>query len=282
MKEKSIAIIICYMGKLPWYFDYFVHSCVYNPTIDVHVITDDTTYSKRLPGNVRIIHKTLADISAIATRTLEIPVEIKAPYKLCDFKPAYGVLFPDLIENYDFWGIGDIDVILGDIRKFITDEVLENHDIISVRHDYVCGSFSLFRNDERINNLFKHSKDYKKVFTSHTHYCFDETNFTFESFAAGLHYSDTPSEVESMTHVVRRLEEENYLKAYFDFHIIEGDPGNLRWTNGILMYRNKWEVMMYHLIVLKKIYKPLGQKVRIPNAFAISPRKIYPLKKRVA
>jgi hypothetical protein len=282
MKEKSIAVIICYMGKLPWYFDYFVHSCIYNPTIDVYVITDDTSYPKRLPANVRIIYKTLADISAIATITLEIPVEIKAPYKLCDFKPAYGVLFPDLIKDYDFWGIGDIDVIFGDIRKFITDEVLDSHDVISVRDDYVTGSFSLFRNNERTNNLFKHSKDYKKVFTSNTHYCFDETNFKHKDFETGLHYSDITCDIESMTHVVRRLEEENYLKAYFDFHIIEGDPGHLRWNNGVMMYRNKWEVMMYHLIVLKDIYKPLVQKARVPDAFAISPRRIYPLKKRVA
>ena len=39
-------MIVCYMGKLPWYFDYFAHSCGFNLYIDFYIITDDKSYKK--------------------------------------------------------------------------------------------------------------------------------------------------------------------------------------------------------------------------------------------
>ena len=66
------------------------------------------------------------------------------------------------------------------------------------------------------------NKDYKMVFTNTKHYCFDETNFKHDEFSGGKNYQEIPSEIESMMHVVRKLEAENYLKPYFDLHIIEG------------------------------------------------------------
>ena len=34
----SIAFIICHMGKLPWYFNYFVHSRKYDTTVDFYIL----------------------------------------------------------------------------------------------------------------------------------------------------------------------------------------------------------------------------------------------------
>lgn len=272
-KQKSIAIIICYIGKLPWYFDYFAQSCKYNPSIDFIIVTDDTGYSKPSSTNVRFIYKTLSEINHIAKEKLELPVQITTGYKLCDFKPTYGILFSELLKGYDFWGHGDIDVIYGNIRKFITKKVLQKNDLVSVRHDYVTGHFTLFRNTRKMNELFKLSKDFRKVLTSERNFCFDETNYTFEYFTLGISYENIPSEVESMTHLVRKLERERYLVAYFDFHIIEGTPGKLNWSKGKLIYRNKYEVMMYHLIKLKSVF--LSKKKYVGETFRISPTRIY-------
>ncbi len=109
-KNKSILLLSCYFGKLPWYFDYFVHSCKYNPTVSFLIITDDDTYTKPLPGNVKLIYKTLNDISLLATEKLGFEINIKYGYKLCDFKPAYGLIFSELLKEYDFWGHCDIDI----------------------------------------------------------------------------------------------------------------------------------------------------------------------------
>jgi hypothetical protein len=124
--EKSIALICCYFGKLPWYFNYFIHSCRYNESVNFFVITDDTTWTKSLPLNVTLIRKTLNEVSQLASQKLGFPVSITSGYKLCDFKPVYGFLFPELLGPYDFWGHCDIDIIFGNIRDFITDELLEN------------------------------------------------------------------------------------------------------------------------------------------------------------
>lgn len=272
---KSIAIIIPYFGKLPWYFDYFIHSCTYNLSVHFFVITDDQTHDKKISINVFIIYKTFEEMKVIMSERLQLKINIDNTYKLCDFKPAYGLIFDDLIEKYDFWGYCDIDIIFGNIRNFITDKILDEYDVFTPRHDYLGGYFCLFRNIEKVNKLFTHSKDYVKVFSSPLHYCFDETNFHFKEFDEGKHFSEIDSEIESMTHVVKKMEEVNFIKAYFDYHVIDGIPGNMQWNKGTMIYKNKFEVMFYHLIRFKKENKPPNSKNKMTESFRISPRRIY-------
>jgi len=262
------------MGQPPWYTKYFLLTCGHNPDVDFYLICDKPNRFE-LPINVKIVYKTLSEISAIAEKKLALKVNLKYPYKLCDFKPAYGLIFEDLIDGYGFWGYGDLDVIFGNIRAFITDDLLENHDIISVRHDFLTGYFQLFKNSEFTKNLFKHSKDYKKVFTSDRHYCFDETNFTHQEFTIGIPISSIRCEIDSMMHVVKRLEEEGRIKAFFDFFVIEGLSGNLRWNNGNLYYKNKYEIMLYHLIMFKKDGFEQKRLNRNTTKFRISTTRIY-------
>jgi len=274
-KNKSILLLSCYFGKLPWYFNYFVHSCEYNPTVSFLIITDDDTYTKPLPGNVKLIYKTLNDISLLATEKLGFEINIKYGYKLCDFKPAYGIIFSELLKEYDFWGHCDIDIIFGDIRNFITIGLLENYDLVSVRHDWLSGCFLLYKNNEKLNALFLQSKDYRKVFSSDTHYCFDETNFAHDAFTEGKEYHEVHTEIESMMHVVKKMEAANYIKPFFDFYIIEGLPGKLKWENGKMFYGNKYEILFYHLIYFKKQFVPEKKINNIPDTFRISQTKIY-------
>ncbi len=270
---NKIVLLICYYGEFPWYFPYFLHSCKYNPSVTFMIITD-ATYNYDLPENVIFVKKSLDEIKILASEKLGLSFQIDFPYKLCDLRPAYGFVFTDFIKGYDFWGYCDIDVIFGKIRNFMTSEVLDHCDVISPRHDYLLGAFTLFRNTQKINELYKQSKDYKKVFTSPKHYCFDETNFAFKPFAEGLPPEEIQSEIESMTHVVKRLDNEHYIRAYFDFHIIEGYPGRLTWQKGVLTYKKRFEVMLYHMVRFKKNCKQTRIK-KIPDTFHISPARIY-------
>ena len=274
-KKQSIAVLICFLGKLPWYFNYFIHSVKYNSTIDFYIITDDRNSPINPPLNVKMIYKDRRDINQLATQKLGFKTNIKDGYKMCDFKPAYGFLFSDIIEGYDFWGHADMDVIFGDIRHFITNNVLEKHELINVRHDFLAGYFLLFKNTRKRNTLFMQSKDYEKVLSSEVHYCFDETNFQYNDFTSILAYPKKKHEVESMTHLVKRLEKANQLKTYFELHSIEGVPGKLNWVDGKLYYRNQYEILLYHMIYLKNIYKPKRVPHEIPETFSISPTSIY-------
>lgn len=274
IKQKSIAVLICYFGKLPWYFEYFANSCKYNPSVNFFIITDNTRWHKPLPENIIIINKTMEEINDIATHKLGFSTHINNTRKLCDFKPAYGFLFPDLIRDYGFWGHGDIDIIFGDIRNFITDELLEKYELINVRHDFLAGYFLLFKNNEKMNTLFMKSRDYQKVLSSESHYCFDETNFQYDEFSDMMSLPKREQEVESMMHLVKRLEEESSIKTHFDHYVIDGVPGKLKWKKGKLYYRNKYEVLLYHLIMFKNIYKP-KRVGNIPDTYHISPTRIY-------
>jgi hypothetical protein len=281
-QQPSVVLLTCYFGNWPWYFPYFLHSCKFNPTVDFIIITDNTEPILNKPVNVAIIQSSLDDIKIMATKKLGFDIALDTPYKLCDIKPAYGFLFPKLIKNYDFWGHGDIDVIYGDIRNFILDKMLEEYELITARHDFLSGTFTLFRNNVKMNTLFMQSKDYKKVFSSSAHYCFDECNFLWKQIGElkkSQTIFDLPSEIESMTHVVRRLQNENKLKVFFDFLIVEGKPGHLKWVEGKVIFKNKFEALLYHLIKFKKENKPSKIYTPMVNHFNISPTKIYVIKK---
>ena len=272
----QIVFVITFIGKFPWYFPYFLHSCRYNPSIDFIILSDNKTIPTTLPPNVKLIHYTIEQFNADASKALKFNVVVEHAYKLCDFKPAYGFIFFELIKEYDFWGYCDIDIIWGNIRSFMTEEILNEYDVISARHDYLTGCFSLFRNNKDIRELFMQSKDYQKIFISNENFFFDETNFAFKEFEAGLHYSQIKTEIESMTHVVRRLEERGNLKPYFEFQIVEGFAGNMLWDRGVLVYRKEFEAMLYHLVRFKRKYtEKIDIERKIPDRFRIGKKKIY-------
>ena len=274
MEQKKIALLSCFFGKMPWYAEYFLHSCRYNSTIDFYIFSDDNSLLAKLPENVKLMPSTLEDINLLAARKLGFPVKIKSAYKLCDFKPAYGLIFADLLQSYDFWGYTDLDIIFGDIRAFFDDRLLNQYEIISCRADWLTGCFLLYKNTRKLNTLFTRSRDYKMVLSAETHYCFDETNFAHKEFSEGKTYREAKTEIESMMHVVQKMTEEKKLKVSFDHYIIEGCPGKLAWDNGKMFYRNKYEILLYHLIFFKKRYHP--ERVRaIPGKFKISPSRIY-------
>lgn len=54
-----------------------------------------------------------------------------------------------------------------------------------------------------------------------------------------------------MHHIIKKEEKSNNLKAHFDFLIIEGLPGQLKWEKGILSFKNEYEVLLHHLIWYK-------------------------------
>jgi hypothetical protein len=274
MIDYKIVIITCWYGSYPWYFPYFIHSCIYNPTIDFCIITDNRQAIINKPNNVKIIYKTIDEIRVTASQKLGFQVAIENAYKLCDFKPTYGFLFSEIVKGYDFWGHGDIDIMYGDIRNFMTKEVLNNHDIISSRHDFITGTFCLFRNNMQMNTFFMQSKDYKKVFSSKEHFCFDECNFLFIELQKGANILDIKNDIQSMTYLVKKAQLEGKLNAFFDFIIVEGMTAKVKWDNGKIIYKDEFEGMYYNLIRYKTECKNPNVLDPIPNIFYFKPSKI--------
>lgn len=166
---KRIILIIPYFGKFHSYFRLWLDSCAKNPTVTFLIFTDDRGRYP-YPPNVRVVYTTFEKFSwFIREEYKDIPAVVGVPYKLCDYRPAYGDIFSTYIKDFDFWGYCDIDLIFGDIRKLITDDILTAHDKV------LCnGHFTLFKNDRRINTAYKSTGIYKTVFTTERNMIFDE------------------------------------------------------------------------------------------------------------
>lgn len=149
----------------------WLKSCEANETIDFILFTD-AIYNKILPKNVKIINFSLNNIKELLEKNLKIPVWLESPYKLCDYKPMYGLIFKEYLKGYDFWAYCDMDLLFGDIREFLTDEMLEKYERL-----YVLGHFSVYQNNDKMRKIFMtqmNSWSYKDVCKDGKIYVFDE------------------------------------------------------------------------------------------------------------
>ena len=166
----SIGILIIWFGKLPGWFPLWLLSASGNPTVDFHVLTDQSIPEH--PSNVFVHSSTLSEESNRFSSFFSRKIDIRHPYKFCDFKPMLGAVYEDILSPYDFWGESDIDLMYGDIRQFVTEEVLSRYQRV-----YEFGDFSLYRNSEQINSLFlKRGSIYSldEVLDPDVHVAFDE------------------------------------------------------------------------------------------------------------
>lgn len=177
-KEINICIINVYFGRFPNYFPLWLKSAERNPNIDF-LIFSDGNYAN-LPSNVRIIYSSLVDIKQRAEKALGFEVVLDTPYKCCDYKAIYGLLFKDELLGYDYWGHCDLDLIWGDLEKcFIENEI--------TRYDrfFFLGHLSLYRNNDTVNNYIKlpgAAVDYREVYTTNRICVFDEVPGTVQIY----------------------------------------------------------------------------------------------------
>jgi uncharacterized protein DUF6625 len=147
-------------------------TCAANPDVDWLILSDQPSPPR--PANVHWFPMSLQHFRSLARERLGMPVAIETPYKVCDFKPAFGVILDDYLTQYDFWAHADLDICWGRIRHFIADADLHQYDIISAAPYQICGHFTLYRNDTRVNNLFRANGEHQRVFQDPKHLGFDE------------------------------------------------------------------------------------------------------------
>lgn len=175
--NKKIGLFLPHFGKLPNYFDFWIKSVAINPEISFILITDQELGSN-LPKNLYIVKRQFKDIQDLVRRKFNtLNISLESPYKLCDFRPAYGYIFDDLVKKYnlDYWGFCDPDVIWGKINKFLFTKGFYKEYYDKVGY---LGHFQFFSNNQKF--LFKDKidkekfRDYEYVFTHKYSYHFDE------------------------------------------------------------------------------------------------------------
>ncbi|MCF2561212.1 hypothetical protein I6E06_01725 [Bifidobacterium boum] len=116
----------------------------------------------------------LDEFKNIAAEKLGFSPCIPKPYKLCDFKPAYGLIAEDFIQGYEYWGHCDCDLLFGNLSGILTPILDLNYDKI-----FAVGHLTIYKNTYENNRIFMREHNgvllYKNVFTSERIWGFDES-----------------------------------------------------------------------------------------------------------
>lgn len=270
-----IAIVIPYFGKWPSYFNFFLKGCEANQWLDIIFFTN-CAVPEHHPANVYFNVSSLKEIACLASKKLGFELEIRTPYKLCDLKPFYGLVFEDYLTNYQFWGYGDIDLIYGNLKSFVMPRIEAGFDILSSRQEIVSGSFAVLRNTDYINKLGKRMPDYITLLRSNRYEALDETahsNVTWQ----GKSRLELPE--NCFTKVVAQAAFENKVKASFTTICKEhiDFQETIHYDYPVLTFENE-TIGYYHYVINKN--KP-GFKIpkweQIPDHFVVTYSGFYTL-----
>lgn len=169
---KSIAYIVPYFGTLPNNFELWLKTCETNETINWIIFTNDKT-SYSYPKNVKVIYCEFNEIKEKIQSKFDFEIKIDSYWCLSLFKSAYGEIFEEYLKEYDFWGHCDVDLMWGNIRKFIIDDILNKYEKIGFQ-----GHSTLYKNNKIVNARYKtivpEKINYIDVFSGKVKYSFDE------------------------------------------------------------------------------------------------------------
>ncbi len=258
---RKACFIVVWFGKLPEYFGFWERSCWMNEAYADFLLVTDQDY---VPGfsNIHVQKTTMADLKRKMSEKLGLPASFEKPFKSCDFRPAYGVIFDQELAGYEYWGHCDLDQVFGDLGILMNRPDFAGYDKIGR-----SGHLTLFKNNQAMIALYRQEGalfDYQTVFTTPENYAFDERTgicrIAQRQKVAYLNIVDLRADIRVRT---RRLEinaAKNYEKQLF------------YWENGHL-YRAfiddgqmKEEEYIYIHFQKKKLKNFCGE---IPSAFFI-------------
>lgn len=276
---KRIAIIICWFGPLPDMFPLWCKSCAANPSVDWLLFTDQDP--AQVPDNVHVHRTAFAELGVLARRKLDFPdLSLETPYKLCDYKVMYGVIFEDWLKEYDFWGYCDLDMVFGDLRGFFTDEMLDRYDKL-----LSCGHLSLYRNTPEVNARYLLSGgkfSAEEVMRSPWNFAFDEWRGIFRIYRQNNFpmYEEVPYADISWTHKrfsLHRRSSSKYCTPAPDY------KRQVFYYEGGRIFRayldGNGEVcsdQFLYIHLMKRKFPPVGEDVLNSSAFYCTPYGFLP------
>lgn len=278
---SKVIFIVPYFGRFPNYFQLVLNSMEFNKEFNWLIFTDNNE-SYNLPKNVKIVKTTFDGIKKQIQKKFDFKISLERPYKFCDFKPAYGYIFEEYLKEYDYWGYCDIDVIFGDLSKFITEDILNKYEKI-----FTLGHMTLYKNTYKNNKRFMEKYNgkvlYRRYLSSNENFAFDEQyEKTKEKYSINNIYDELGIEVYNQKPIADIFVYEQNFKLVKDFDrndigdIFEEDRESIfTYENGkILRYYFKFEnfivreYMYIHLQKREMTYNKTMKKFKIiPNAF---------------
>ena len=267
--HPRIAIVATHFGRSPVWLPAFLQSCRENPDVRWLIYTDiDVTVP--VPANVEFKPTPLHEFNARCSDALGARIDVQSTFlkKLSDLKPAYGMIFADDLEPFDFWAYSELDVIWGDIRSWITDDLLAEHDLIAATKYKLCGHFTLFRNTEQMNRTFEIMPDAVRTMADPRHLRLDERPFTRQLHALAKERSASCPRIS--------WDRDLTMSAQYQRALPNGPGGNLWWCLGKTYDADCNELMYLHFHKLKKHMNTINFGFEdAPPAFMINRKGVH-------
>jgi len=170
---NKVCFIIPFFGPSKWWHTYFFKSIATNNNY-LWLIIADQINDKSIPANARLVSMSLQEFNQFVSSKIKISTNIIHPFKICDFKPAFGQIFSDYLKDYDYWAYCDMDIIMGDLDSFLANVLHSGYDVISPDNVFFPGHFLILKNCKKMNMLYTKAVNHIPVFTSEKCYFFDE------------------------------------------------------------------------------------------------------------
>lgn len=112
-------------------------------------------------SNVSIEKMTPEEFSDLTERKLGVRPNVFTTTRgvpsvhMTDFYVFGGKIFEDYLKGFDYWGIANIDMVFGDLSKFLPDHEIEKYDIWTDEPTSFNGIFSLLKNTDKVVELYK-------------------------------------------------------------------------------------------------------------------------------
>lgn len=271
------AFVVCYFGKFKEYFQLFLDSFGHNESFDLLLFTDNRrTYN--YPKNVHVTFVDFQQIQQKIQSKFDFEVALDYPYKLCDFKPAYGYIFNEELKDYDFWGYTDTDTIFGNIDNLIDQGSYATKDKIGF-----LGHFTLFKNRSDINEAFKLSVKpevgpvYRKVLSSNEIFNFDElfNNDTINDIFINNGFSILLKDISFNTY----MKTSNIFRTTYNFDkkkfVVSREKGILVYDSGTLSFVTSNNGLLSSAEYAYVHFQARSMKMRVKNS-GVMKYKIIP------
>lgn len=228
--NPSIILFVPYFGKWPAWFDFFLLSCSKNADINWLFFTDCETPTNH-PSNVSFVSMTFAEYTALVSQKLGIEFSPESAYKICDVRPAFGHIHEEAAKGYDFWGVTDIDLVYGNLRKYFTAERLSSKDLYATHARRVSGHFFLIRNNEKMRYAYRNIKNWRERFSDKQHYAMDEGAFS-RLFVKHKNFPRSVAKFLALFNPWARASE--FVEAYSTTH------ASVPWVDGSFVFPEQW------------------------------------------
>nr|NJM01218.1 hypothetical protein [Desulfobacula sp.] len=155
----SGAFLILYLGELPAYFKYWAKTCEPNHDhFQWFVYNDRITRKEDYNRAVTLIPYSFEKLRSDLKSSLQIDLPPQNTRVVCDCRTLLYALRKDddHLGRYDFIGYSDLDVVYGDIARFLPDNPGQ-YSLISAADNRPCGPFTLF-NRKYLQAILEHDR----------------------------------------------------------------------------------------------------------------------------